>query len=108
MDYYLNHDYDMAMDLCTTVVTTPRFQHCTSVIEGLLLCKIEAFIDIPVGLVLLYEYVIWSALNNRSDVTPFVNFFTLLSFAHYLSITAYISNGPTDESELSPKLLQYI
>ena len=87
--YYTTGQYQTAIDHCTLVM---RSQCSSRVVQGELLPKIDDEIDTVLGLVVFYQYVLSSALNQQQ--TQYVSVFSAELLAFYFnnkfqSITKY-------------------
>jgi len=91
--YYATGQYQTAIDHCTLVTRSEDHSQCSSrVVQGELLPKIDDEIDTVLGLVVFYQYVLSSALNQQQ--TQYVSVFSAELLAFYFnnkfqSITKY-------------------
>ena len=91
--YTTTGQYQTAIDQCTLVMRQQDHTQCSSrVVQGELLPKIDDEIDTVLGLVVFYQYVLSSALNQQQ--TQYVSVFSTELVAFYFnnkfqSITQY-------------------
>jgi len=82
--YYTTGQYQTASDHCTLVTRSQGHSQCSShVVQGELLPKIDKDVDNMLGLTVLYQYILLTALNQQRQ-KQYVSVFTTEIFAYYL------------------------
>jgi len=81
---YITGQYQMAIDHCTFVTRSQDHSQCSShVVQGELLPKIDDDIDTALGLVVFYQYVLSTTLNQQK-LRQYVCEFTTEMLAYHL------------------------
>jgi len=108
--YYITGQYPMAIDHCALVTRLQDHSQCSKhVVQGELLPRIDDQIDNILGLVVFYQYIRTTALNEEQE-RRHVNVFTPALLAHYLGIkflSVRKSHHQLPQTPLADKILRY-